>query len=491
MKLLNVDVPPNMIGWWEAYIAANKNPPGATTTARTRRGSNRIKSRQYKKRGVSKFDPIIKALMTSLGYKAKTSFWSMFLQDQRDKIRRGEFDPQFWLECDTLFNAFLQNTPTWEEQLAPPVYAYRDTLNRPSLPTYGAGEVTTAPTIYTGGTTAEIYRDMLLRWERKTFELAAPIIDEELTAPIIYLGIDQSIASDMRGVRTAQDCNIISWLHEPGSAPEFTTVPPVDRDFTATTLGNALVWPIVWRYKTPVSSPPYYQATATWHAVMRAIKVSDQVPGNALERLTVCASPRPAYGLWFNNNTALSVTVNFTISVYQAQQLVAGSYNGASAIDAGIPLRWFTHGTKLRKTKTKATAAQGMENGSGFIDRIAIAYTCGFALQILNSRTISYAAFDYISHARGTQIVNSSAQLGITPNVVAYTPRIDSETGCFQFFEAEWNSMIHGVPNLIPCTVRECELSRTGKKTIKATHQAQLLWPYIQLYNSTYYLQPA
>lgn len=320
MKVTEQNIPPELAALYAAVASQMQIDPSGTGTVRTRRAATSTHSKRRHKGGASVFDPIINALMNALGMKMGDEARGLMLQDQRDKIRRGNFDLQYWIPCDQVAEAYLQSTPSWIENTNPPPYAYRDPLNRPSIPTYSDGGATSAPCLYNGQTSGEIYRDTLLRWVRRTHELIRPHSDDPLDHAIIKLAISQQVSASTRGVRTAFSCAVMAWMHNADAPCETTTTPPVQPKFSDNPPADALLWPIVWRYRTPQSEPPYYIATNQWHAVMRAATVSQESVAPGASRVTTLAAPNPAYGLEYNNNEALAISADLTVEVWQLRK---------------------------------------------------------------------------------------------------------------------------------------------------------------------------
>ena len=334
---------PGLIPAIDAYVTPAKDVPDPSVV-RTRRSVNEPPTSYTRGKVASVYDAQIDAILSAAGIKAPQADPSSARVKMRGEIRRGIFDATYWILATQSAAAYLQTIPDSTADLNPPTFPGRDPANMPSIPMYDLGELTTAPCIYSGYTSGGLYKDMLLRWQRITLDFTKPITADLLTHPIIYIEIDQQIASSNRGVRTAQDCAVMAWIHAPGDSIEQTTTPPVHPDYSYAPPADATYWRLFYRFEKPLSAPPYYDATNSYAAHMRALKIATPRAAENQTRITILVAPRPAYGLEYAGNTALNQTTTFVVRAWQPGSktlIVVGQANSPSGIRA---FRWTAAG---------------------------------------------------------------------------------------------------------------------------------------------------
>ena len=428
--------PPGLIPGIDAFATPSKDVPNPGKV-RTRRSVNTPPTAYTRGKVASVYDPQIDAILAAAGIKKPQADSSAAKSKMRKEIRRGVFDPIYWVDAKLISSETLASFPTSIPDLDPPPFPYQDPDNMPSIPTYWQGESTTGDPVYNGQQEGLLYVDKMLKWQRLTYEFTGQVTDDLLTHPLIHLSMTQEIATTNRGVRTLQDCAVMAWLHAPGDLIEQTLTPPVHADYSAAPPDDATYWRLFFRYEVPLSSFPYYVASNEWTAGMRAVAVAQIRGSEPATRLTILIAPRPAYGLEYANNTAMTQATSFAVQVHQPTKW----------FEATLKLKWqyISFSAPPRTIRTAGGAASmyfeqyeppypqaGIRRADGWL------YICTQSIHFWHLRLIYGVSGGY------QVVVSAQGWLPYSTNDFLETSEIDKTTNWRTLeFDFEWISPSH------------------------------------------------
>lgn len=229
-----------------------------------------------------------------------------FIRAQVDAMKRGFFDPLYWIQAEELWTSYLTSDPVNTLDLSPPPYAYRDPDNAPSRVTYPDGQTGFPPARYHGRTQFHAFRDLDWTWRKTLFRLAAPITPNQFEPTILHLAGPIVVDADRRGSRPMFSVVARVYIGDENNPDISTLRPPLTRAFN-----------FLWRYRPPPASPPYYHVTDDRILYASVNSRATYQPFANLTHALVTSAPMPMKGRRFNNNTRVSTAAYLTPTLYQ------------------------------------------------------------------------------------------------------------------------------------------------------------------------------
>ena len=306
MKIDSQAIPPELAEAYAKLISRKPTGAGQIFSARTKPRALK-KAPVRKPRGLQhSIEEAVDFLITYLTKKDGHPPALGFRAAQIAALKRGTFDPNYWVECAEASSTILENTPTSGAFVGIRNYAYPDPANQPSAPTYGVGVPATGDPAYTGWTTGGVFRDTGLRWVRKVFTLANSFTRGQ--AEPLFLKLEGNITAnaDMRPSRAMISAIIKRWIVSDGSARLTTTEAPVIKPISA-----------LWRYRTPHGVAPYFALTKPLKLLHAARSLDYEEQSGTLTSAVVLVAPMPMMGKRYNNNTSVTSTIAATVELWQ------------------------------------------------------------------------------------------------------------------------------------------------------------------------------
>lgn len=295
------DIPGALAALFGAYAAKAKATQGANGALRARR---RVKRKPYKKRP-NKYHAALWPLCVEAATNYAARYTGTPIEPTARRIfaaaKRGDFPAKWWVALIHATTTYHTTTPTSVERTSPNPYAYRDPLNRPTIPTYPAATAGAAPARYAGSTAAQLYRDTLLVFRRDTYKADPPAALTDATRIIYKATGNTTAAASIRAARPLMGLCVAAAAGALGVAPITTTAPPLGK--------GTQVYP---RYKNKKTPAPYYSASAAYNLTRLLNPARATTPPATFERATVDLAPLPALGYRYNNNTSITTSTALT-----------------------------------------------------------------------------------------------------------------------------------------------------------------------------------
>jgi uncharacterized membrane protein len=330
VKLTDQDVPPEFAALYAELVATNAAPPGATTTARTRRKARRPKPQRAVRDQLYDVIDACDQLADRLHYEPGSRERSDFRYAQTREILSGYFNPDYWATQASTSEIILASAPTSINDPNPPPYSYRRADNLPTRPTFPAGVPAAGNPRYTGATAAGRFADAELVWTRTLYTLDFPISSKSSEPVFFQLAASMVIDTDTRGSRP-----MCSFLLARTFAPAASLDPNDPTPPTQTPLS------FYWRYKPPLGAAPYYHVAQDRALIYRLYPRAAELAAAPLRQLALVLAPRPMFGRAFNNNFSVAVEMVLTKKLVQLRRtfgldlhlLVIDAYPAAIAGD--------------------------------------------------------------------------------------------------------------------------------------------------------------
>lgn len=298
-KITDQNIPPELANLYARLVSPMKAAAPPTRKIRTRRAVKRPKPIRKMSATVKNFYRAATAAGIKSGLKADTKELTDFAYSQAKLLMVGVFNPKIWEEITTIAQTTLEEAPTSTENLTPGAYAYRDTANRPTTPTYTGGAPTAAAKGYTGSTSGQLFRDTSYRWRRLTFD-AVDIQGNQDTTPVILLWDTQiGIAANRRGSRPMLSLVFQAYKSGADGTKSTDLTPPLLKKTT-----------FYWRFKIPPTVAPFYNATITRKISMVINGLLKKDGTGATTTITTKSGNRPMMGKGYNNNTQVDTAHN-------------------------------------------------------------------------------------------------------------------------------------------------------------------------------------
>jgi len=228
-----------------------------------------------------------------------------FVQQLVAQMKRGYFNPTYWVECPPLITELLECVPTAEPRDPPPNSPYRDPANLPTTPTYPDGTLDAPSIAYTGATAGGYFADTYWSWGRTKYRLATRITTQQFEPLLLDWRPTITITADKRPSRPMVSTLARSYLGAEFFIDFLTRRPPLTRTIS-----------FYHRYKPPDTDPPYFNATVQrqLYAVLNARSTyQDAAP---ITHAAILWANRPMKGLAYNNNTTVQTSLSGTPKLF-------------------------------------------------------------------------------------------------------------------------------------------------------------------------------
>jgi probable HAF family extracellular repeat protein len=303
MKILGLNVPPELALEWAKLMGVNLPKPDGTQVLRIKPTGATLKQAASNNLLNMDIDKAAAAAADLQQLDNTTGGREAFIYAEKQRLQNGIFAPEYWYECKVLSSDHYRsdNAPTPNNNPRP--YAYRVPENLPTLTTYGTGVLDAAPSRSSGHTVAGYWQDDFWVWQRDIFELPDTRSKESL--PMIFWSLSTSISAtaNMRGSRPMYSIlmksNIVA-----AASPLLTDLSAPRRPASS----------FYWRYVLPTAAAPYYAQSQSRKIAACLTRRAKFEAGADLSRCVLKFGVRPMLGSGFNNNTQVDTAFSGAVS---------------------------------------------------------------------------------------------------------------------------------------------------------------------------------
>jgi hypothetical protein len=275
------------------------------TVGRGKKKARYVKWRRRKANLYQQIEACCVELAARLGYSIHTAQGRAFVSQQTAQIKRGFFDPLYWVQCNVEETEWFSCIPVCSPWYEAPASPYRDITNWPTLVTYPDGQPDVPPLTYHGQTIAEFFNDTLWLWGRRRFKLATPFAPGKFEPIILHMSGTLTVDASHRASRPMFSVLARSYLGV-ATNPDFATLrPPLTRTIS-----------FYWRYRPRAYAPPYFHGTLDriMYAVLNTRSTYQQFVQPT--HCVITFANRPMKGKAYNNNTTVHTESNITPALY-------------------------------------------------------------------------------------------------------------------------------------------------------------------------------
>ena len=306
MLLTDQSIPAEFAAQMALILSSLPSVPGVPFSARTRRKA-RLSLRTYSAREQLL---AIKSACEIIADYADLPRGSVersdFIYARVREILSGVFNNLYWAQCNVKTAVTMAATATGVPDPAPPPYGYRVSGNLPTLPTYGAGVLSSGNPAYSGSRSGNYFFDNSLSWRRTVFSLINSLSDRESVPTFVQLLCTMYITGNMRGSRPMASLMMHRKFGLADALPSQDGNSPIP---------DALSF--YWRYPTPSDAAPFYDVIAPRNVVARIYPSPAEIAQGALAETAVSVFPRPMLGRGNNNNDKVDTSLSGDPVVWQ------------------------------------------------------------------------------------------------------------------------------------------------------------------------------
>jgi hypothetical protein len=308
MKVTDQSVPPELQTDYDQLAVNQFDLGGGQQALRTAKKVHRTKSPRRLRKVLRDYEEAAAYIAQLMEIRTGKQVAADFELDIVYAIRAGNFDPQYWVECEPLSDDVLSCVPTCTTYTGSRDYAYPDPTRQPSDVIFPAGTPAEGEASYTGSVSDERYNDTLLRWRRLNFDLDDYFPCDDYQPCFVKITGTISASANLRACRSFLSAWIKHWLCIDGSGrPATVEAPSTDP-----------IW-AYYRYITPRGDAPFYNLTNDVRLIYTMRSEKYEETGGDLTTLTLLVSPMPTSGHRFNNNDIVQTDFSFSVSAYQAR----------------------------------------------------------------------------------------------------------------------------------------------------------------------------
>ena len=316
MKIIGQSVPPELATLYNKLVCTGT--PGDPGVLITKLKPNNKKSQIIKptRKQLRDYENAVDNLIDFLTRSTGIHPIPDFRRAQIENLKLGIFDPDYWATCEIDTDTIFANAPGVVPWSGPRNYAYPDPANQPSIPVYANGIAASGLPYYEGATIGTVYQDVLLRWRRIVFKLRNSISPQSAEPLFVRIGGTITAQASTRGSHAMLSAIIKRWIVPTGDAQTGT-------------LENPTIEPLAaqYRYRIPASPPPYFNYTHNLRLIysLRSSKYESNAP--LLHRCVLLIAPMPMMGKRYNNNTAVSTTLDAEVALWQIKKPIYATWN--------------------------------------------------------------------------------------------------------------------------------------------------------------------
>jgi len=313
VKVTDQSIPPELQAAYSALLSAKPALAGSSFIVKTKPNATASLIIKPKRQSIKDFENAVDFLIEYLTAKDHVAPPKAFRNDQLQKLKQGIFDPLYWVKCPVESEVIYSNNPTSAAWTLPRAYAYPDAAKQPSVPTYGAGTVSSGNPAYSGQLTGDTFFDVLLKWKRSIFALKNSFSHDSKEPLFLKMTGSLTASADLRPSRAMVSAIIKRWIVQAGSSRLTTTEAPTIKPLQ-----------VYYRYRTPRGDAPYFNYVYSTEIIksIRAAKFYEET--GTLSKCVVLTAPMPMMGKRFNNNSQVNTTLNNTVELWQIKKSKPG-----------------------------------------------------------------------------------------------------------------------------------------------------------------------
>jgi hypothetical protein len=326
MKYTDQNIPPELRGHYKRLISNSSATMPSSGHARTRRAARM--SQQRDRTSADEWAAVAAQVYEEIKGIPGVDTKRRFISEEKNRLRRGIFDPVYWVQLGTNNRQYLSSTPDNAPDQNPPPYAYRDPENLPSLVTYPDGTPDIEPIRTSGATINGRWHDLQMVWSKVSYPL---IKNGQRPAKLPLCWVTKgtmTIDADTRASRPMLSVIAKAILTDQDYPGGDTNQPPAHPMIS-----------LYWLYKVPDTSPPYYHATVPIARKAVLNKHIDAPPGIVPARIIMLTAARPMLGIGYNNNTSVTTSYAEAGAIYQLMPCLKEPPEPGGWLE--ITLEWF------------------------------------------------------------------------------------------------------------------------------------------------------